>query len=156
VPVPRDPALRPYRFAVYGVYALCCGFLFVQLLRSVIGDLYGRPAVSQARASPTVCLYDVERLYAQLAARAVQAAPGGLEASELSREFDAWSRRWENELESVSQRCQLEKPTEPVRRALAGALEGIEELRRSGQETWEEAQQVKESLAEARRLLKLK
>ena len=160
MPVPRDPALRPYRFAVYGVYALCCGFLFVQLLRSVIGDLYGRPAVSEAQASPTACLEDVERLYAQLSARAVQPAPFGLESSELSREWDAWSRRWEDELGRVGVRCQLETSAEPARRALSDALDAIEELRRrlsrSGEDASEDARQVKESLAQARRLLQLK
>ena len=158
--MPRDPALKPYRFAIYGVYALFCGVLFVQLLRSVIGDLYGRPAVSEAQASPTACLEDVERLYAQLSARAVQPAPGGLESSELSREWDDWSRRWEDELTRVDQRCQLDNSADPARRALADALESIEELRRrlsrSGEDASEDARQVKESLAQARKLLNLK
>ncbi len=158
--MPRDPALRPYRYAVYAAYALCCGFLFVQLLRSVMGDLYGRRPVSEAQASPTACLEDVERLYAELSARAVQPAPFGLESNELSREWDVWSRRWEEELERVGQRCRLQQSSEPARRALADALDGIEEMRRrlsrSGEDAAEDARQVKQSLAEARRQLKLK
>jgi hypothetical protein len=158
--VPRDPALRPYRFAVYGVYALCCGFLFVQLLRSVMSDLYGRPPISEAQASPTACLEDVERLYAQLSARATQPAPGGLESSELSREWDDWSRRWEDDMARVGQRCELGTSADPAKRALSDALDGIEELRRrlsrSGEDASEDARQVKESLAQARKLLQLK
>lgn len=157
--MPRDPALRPYRFAVYAAYALCCGFLFVQLLRSVTGDLYGRRPVSEAEASPTACLDDVERLYAQLSARAVQPAPFGLESNDLSREWDAWSRRWEDELDRVGELCRLQS-SEPARRALAEALDGIEEIRRrlsrSGEEAAQDARQVKEALAEARRQLQLK
>lgn len=158
--MPRDPALRPYRFAIYSVYGLFCALLFTQLLRSVIGDLYGGRAVNETQASDTACLEDVERLYAQLSARAVQPAPFGLESSALSREWDAWSRRWEEELERAGVRCQLDTSTDPARRVLADALESIEELRRrlsrSGEEASEDARQVKESLAEARRLLKLK
>lgn len=158
--MPRDPALKPYRVAVYVAYGLFCTVLFLQLLRSVIGDLYGRRAVGETQASPTACLEDVERLYAQLSARAVQPAPGGLESSDLSREWDSWSRRWEDELERVGQRCQLDTSKEPARRALSEALDGIEEMRRrlsrSGEDASEDARQVKESLAEARRLLQLK
>lgn len=155
--MPRDPALKRYRVAVYAAYVLVCAALFFQLFRSVIGDLYGRRAVSEAQASPMACLDDVERLYAQLSARAVQPAPLGLESKELSREWDAWSRRWEDELERVGRRCRLEQSGASARQALASALEGIEELRRrlsrSGVDAAENARQVKESILEVRRQL---
>jgi hypothetical protein len=158
--VPRDPELRPYRIAVYSAYALFCGFVFLQLTRSVIGDLYGRRSVSEAQASPTACLEDVERLYAELSARAVQPAPGGLESNQLSREWDSWSRRWEDQVDRVSRSCQLDSSRDPARRALSDALDGIEGLRRrlsrSGEDASAEARQVNESLAEARRQLHLK
>ena len=158
--MPRDPALKPYRVAVYLAYGLFCGLMFFVLLRSVIGDLYGRRTVTEKQASPTACLEDVERLYSELSARAVQPAPGGLETNQLSREWDSWSRRWEGELDRVGQRCQLETSREPARRALSDALDGIEELRRrlsrSGEDASEDARQVKQSLAEARRQLQLK
>lgn len=156
----RDPELRPYRLAVYFAYGLACGFVFVQLTRSVIGDLYGRRSVSETQASPTACLEDVERLYEELSARAVQPAPGGLESNQLSSEWDAWSRRWEDQIDRVSQGCQLDSSRDPARRALSDALEGIEGLRRrltrSGEDASADARQVKESLAEARRQLHLK
>jgi hypothetical protein len=158
--VTRDPALRPYRLAVYSLYALFCGFIFLVMIRSVIRDLYGRPPITGPQESPTACLEDVERLYAELSSRAVAPAPFGLESDQLSREWDSWSRRWEDEVERVSQRCNLEAPAEPAGRALSDALEGIEELRRrlsrSGADTAADARQVKQSLAEARRQLHLK
>jgi len=142
------------------VYGLACSFLFLQLLRSVMGDLYGKRPISLTQVSETACLEDVERLYAQLSARALEPAPFGLESNQLSREWDIWSRGWENEVDRVSQRCKLESPDGPARRALSDALGGIEELRRrlsrSGEDAAEDVRLVKESIAEARRQLQLK
>ena len=151
--MPRDPALKPYRIAVYVAYGIFCTVLFGQLLRSVVGDLYGRrPGVTTESA--TACLDDVERLYNELSARAVQPAPQGLESGALAREWDQWSRRWEDEVAGVSERCSLDSPSEPALRALAEALEGIEELRRrlsrSGEEASSDARGVKEAIAQAR------
>ena len=113
-----------------------------------------------AEQTPTACLDDVERLYAQIAARAVQPAPGGLEGGALAREWDAWSRRWDDDLDQVSQRCRLASDSEAASRAIADALDGIEELRRrlsqSGAEASEEARRVKEALARARKELKVR
>src|SRR5258708_21444118 len=99
------------------------------------------------------CLEDMERLYDQLSARAVQPAPRGLESDQLAREWDAWSRRWEDDVASVSARCQLDSPQEPAMKSLAEALDGIEELRRrlsrSGAEAAEAARTVPETPAEA-------
>ena len=91
----RDPTLRPYRVALYVVFGAFCAVLFLQLLRSVASDIYGHPPPAAPQASATACLEDVDRLYAQLAARAVQPAPGGLEGGSLAREWDLWTRRWE-------------------------------------------------------------
>ncbi|HTO97228.1 MAG TPA: hypothetical protein VMK66_09330 [Myxococcales bacterium] len=157
--MPRDPALRPYRVSLYVAFGVVCAVLFAQLLRSVMGDLYGRRPDSAPVQGPTACLEDVERLYAQISARAVQPAPGGLEGGALAREWDAWTRRWEDEMDRVSQRCSSGAGGE-ASQALAEALDGIEELRRrlsrSGEETAEEARRVKEALARARRELKVR
>jgi len=84
--------------------------------------------------------------------------PGGLEGGALAREWDAWARRWEDDLDSVSQRCRLDSSGDAAARALSDALDGIEELRRllsrSGADAAEEARKVKEALAQARRELK--
>jgi len=158
--VPRDRALRPYRIALYCVYGAFCSVLFAQLIRSVVGDLYGHRPPDAAQQSATACLDDVERLYAQISARALQPAPGGLEGGALSREWDAWTRRWEDEVYSVAQRCSLGSRQDPASRALSDALDGIEELRRrlsrSGAETSEEARRVKDALTQARRELKVR
>jgi hypothetical protein len=158
--VPRDPALKPYRIAMYCAYGAFCAFLFFQLVRSVVGDLYGRRPAATAQQNATACLDDVERLYAQISARAVQPAPGGLEGGALAREWDAWSRRWEDELDLVSNRCRPGSGSDAALRALSEALDSIEELRRrlfrSGADAAEEARRVKEALAQARRQLKVR
>jgi hypothetical protein len=158
--VPRDPALKPYRVAMYCIYGAACAFLFVQLVRSVVGDLYGRRSETAAQQSATACLDDVERLYGQISSRAVQPAPGGLEGGALAREWDAWSRRWDDEIDRINQRCRFGSGNEPGLRALAEALDGIEELRRllsrSGADAAEEARRVKDALAQARRELKVR
>src|SRR5437867_300593 len=115
---------------MYCAYGAVCAVLFLQLIRSVVGDLYGHRREATAQQNPTACLDDVERLYAQISARAVQPAPGGLEGGALAREWDAWARRWEDDLDSVSQRCRLDSSGDAAARALSDALDGIEELRR--------------------------
>ncbi len=158
--MPRDPALKPYRIALYCVYGAACAVLFLQLVRSVVGDLYGRRRDAVVQQSPTACLEDVERLYGQLSARAMQPAPGGLEGGALAREWDAWSRRWQDEVDRVSERCGSGSVNEPGSRALADALDGIEELRRrlerSGADASEEARRVKDALTQARNELKVR
>jgi hypothetical protein len=156
----RDPTLRSYRVALYVVYGAFCAVLFVQLLRSVASDIYGHPPPAAPQASATACLEDVDRLYAQLAARAVQPAPGSLEGGALAREWDLWTRRWEAEVARVSSLCELDNAHDPARRLLATAVDSLEELRRdlalSGESTSAQARQVKEALAQARHLLGLK
>jgi len=135
--------------------------LFGQLLRSVVSDLYGgRTASSAQQQSEPACLEDLQRLYDQLSARATQPAPKSLENGQLAIEWDTWSRRWEDEVATVSAACRLEAPSTAASRSMAEALEGIEELRRrisrSGEETSEEARQVKEALDSAKAQLKLR
>ncbi len=159
MPKARDPALRPYRISVYLAYGIACAFLFLQMVRSVTSDLYGKRADSAPQQSPVACLEEVERLYAELSARAVQPAPLGLESNALAREWDSWSRRWEGDLQRVGDECPLDSP-DPAMRQLSQALDGIEELRRrlsrSGEDAAAEARRVKDALAEARRRLKIK
>jgi hypothetical protein len=158
--VPRDPATRTYRIAVYAAYGIVALVLFVQLVRSVASDLYGRSPPAEPRQSPLACLEDVDRLYAQLSARAVQPAPGGLEGGALSREWDAWTRRWEDDVARVRDRCALDDARDPGRRHLARAVSGLEELRRelgrSGEDAANEARAVKDALAAARSELRPK
>ena len=158
--MPRYPPLKPYRIAMYCLYGAFCAALFFQLVRSVVSDLYGRRNDAAARQSPTACLEDIERLYGQISARAVQPAPGGLEGGALVREWDDWSRRWQDEVDRVSARCRLGSENEPGSRALGDALDGIEELRRrlerSGADAAEEARRVKDALSQARNELKVR
>jgi hypothetical protein len=156
----RDPTLRSYRVALYVVYGVFCTVLFVQLLRSVASDLYGHAQPVPPQASAVACLDDVDRLYAQLSARAVQPAPFGLEGGALGREWDQWTRRWEQELTRISSRCELDNARDPARRQLATAVDALEELRRDlsrrGETAADEARRAKDAIAEARALLGLK
>jgi hypothetical protein len=158
--VPRDPELMPYRTGVYAAYGVVCALLFFVLLRSVIGDLYGKPVPPAPVQSPRACLEDIERLYGQLSARAVQPAPRGLDGDALAREWDLWSRQWEDEVAAVTARCRLDEAKGPATQQLAQALEGTEELRRrlsrSGEDAAEDARRVREALTTARELLNLK
>src|SRR3954462_10724858 len=115
---------------MYSLFGVTCSFLFALLLRSVVADLYGRRPAATQRGNPRACLDDVERLYGQISARAVQPAPGGLEGGALAREWDAWVRRWEEDVDLVRTRCHLESGEDNALRALAEALDAIEELRR--------------------------
>ena len=157
--MPRDPALKPYRLFVYVVYGLICCVLFVQLLRSVIGDLYGRRPPNAPQESPAACVEDVQRLYDQLSARAAQPAPRGLENGKLAEEWDQWARRWEDEVVRVSLACRLEVPENAAMQSLGDALDGIEDVRRrlsrTGEDAAENARRVKESLDTAREQLKM-
>ena len=156
----RPPELKPYRLGVYGLYGGFCALLFFLLLRSVIGDLYGKRPAAGPQQSPTACLEDLDRLYGQLSARAVQPAPRGLDEGGLAREWDQWSRRWDDDVATVSARCRLDEPAGAAQRQLAEALDGLEELRRqltrSGDTAAGNARRVRESLAAARQLLKTK
>ncbi len=146
--------------AVYAIYGGFCALVFFLLLRSVIGDLYGKRRASGSQQTPGACLEDIDRLYGQLSARAMQPAPGGLDQGGLAREWDQWSRRWEDDVATVSARCQLDASAGAAQKQLAEALDGIEELRRhlarSGENAAEEARRVRESLSAARELLKVK
>jgi hypothetical protein len=150
----------PYRVATYAVYGLFAGALFFQLVRSIASDLYGRSPPAGPPKTPLACIEEVDRLYGQLSARAVLPAPGGLESGALAREWDAWTRRWEEDVEQVSKRCGLSNPVDATGRALSQAVDGLEALRRelsrSGADAADEARQVKDALAAARAQLQTK
>lgn len=139
---------------MYAVYGLVVTVLFFQLVRSVASDLYGHTPPAGPPKTPLACVDEVDRLYGQLSARAVQPAPGGLEGGALSREWDAWTRRWEEDVAEVSDRCGLSDPKDAAGRALAQAVEGLEDLRRqlsrSGEDAASEAREVKDALTAAR------
>ena len=157
---PRPPELKRYRVGVYLAYGSFCALLFFLLFRSVIGDLYGKRRAAGPQQTPRACLEDIDRLYGQLSARAVQPAPRGLGEGGLAREWDQWSRRWEDDVATVSARCRLDAPASPAQKHLAEALDGIEELRRrlarSGEDAAEDARRVRESITAASELLRPK
>lgn len=157
---PRPPELRPYRIAIYVAYGVIVGFLGVLLIRSVVGDLFGRARPGAPKVTAAACLDEMERLFGALAARAVHPAPGGLDSDALAREWDRWSRRWEDDVARVSARCHLDAPADPATAHLATALDGLENLRRaltsSSDEASREARRIREALGAARRSLGLR
>ena len=78
----------------------------------------------------------------------------------MAREWDDWTRRWEEDLDQVSDRCGLSNPVDATGRALSQAVDGLEALRRelsrSGADAADEARQVKDALAAARSQLQTK
>ena len=156
---PRPPEFKKHRVAVYVAYGMFCAIVFAQLIRSVFGDLYGRPASTDPRpATPQVCLEEVERLSQQLVARAALPVAGAprLEdrPGEAEHEWDRWARRWETEVAAVSTRCRLSSADTPALQDLATALESLEDLRRelarSGEQTAATARKAREALGAAR------
>lgn len=156
---PRPPEFRKHRVAAYVAYGVLCAIVFGQLIRSVFGDLYGRPASADPRpTTPQVCLEEVERLSQQLVARAALPVSGAprLEdhPGEAEREWDRWARRWESEVAAVSTRCKLSSAETPALQDLAAALDSLEDLRRelarSGEQTAATARKAREALAAAR------
>ena len=151
---PRPPEFRNYRVATYCAYALVAGVLFFQLIHGVAGDLYGRGAPEGAALSPAACVDELDGLYAQLAARAVEPGPRGVNQGELAREWDVWSSRWESQLDALAQRCRLSTSSDPAMSDLADAQEALEDLRRdlgrSGDEISSEAGRAQAALGAAR------
>jgi hypothetical protein len=153
----RPPELIAYRLSVYAAYGLVCALLFGLLFRSIFGDLYpgGTPSLPEAApASPASCPEDVDRLYGQLAARAVQPAARGLDHGLLATEWDQWIRRWETQVSSVSARCGLDHAQGGSASELARALDSLEDLRRElsrcGEQSAEEVARIRDALAAAR------
>jgi len=150
----------PYRVAMYVAFGLFTALLFFQLIRSVASDLYGRSPPAGPAKTPLACIEEVDRLYGQLSARAVQPAPGGLESGAVAREWDDWTRRWEDDMEQVSDRCGLGNPVDATGRALSQAVDGLEGLRRdlsrNGSDAADEARRVKDALTAARSQLQTK
>ena len=72
----------------------------------------------------------------------------------MAREWDDWTRRWEEDVEQVSERCGLSNPVDATGRALSQAVDGLEALRRelsrSGADAADEARRVKDALTAAR------
>jgi hypothetical protein len=143
---------------VYAAFIVFCAVFGYALVGSIARDVFGqRMADGAPRASNDMaCVDDVNRLFALLAARAIQPAPRGVDES-AALEWDRWSRRWEDDLAEVSSRCRLDAPSGPARRHLAEALDGLENLRRevdrSGTEAGNELRRVRDALTAARAAL---
>jgi len=161
---PRAPELRPYRifaWTLWGILAAVPAFL---LIRSVVLDLYGRPPpYVRGAVSPSRCLGDLERLFAELNSELWTASARGRTPAEAAAGFNRWALRWEHDLEDVQARCALDgAATDPTRAALAEAAAHLTDLRaayvahmdRFVDQGGPEAKATREALERARALLK--
>lgn len=154
----RSAALRPFRLGVYAVFVLFCAVFGYALVGSVARDVFGQRLANGAPrpSNDMACVEDVNRLFALLAARAIQPPPRDVDES-AALEWDRWSRRWEDDLAEVSSRCGLDSPAGTTRRHLADALDGLANLRRevdrNGIEAGNELRRVRDALAAARATL---
>jgi hypothetical protein len=156
--VARDPALRPYRVTVIAVFLTLVSLFCFQLIKSVAYDLFGRPVPrAPQRAGAMACMDDLQRLF-----RGLQAHMGDIpDSAGATREFQAWSLRWEEELARVNARCHLDDPgDDPVGAELATAYGHLYELRRHAARCSDagsaEASEVREALTRARKLVRKK
>lgn len=108
----RDPALRPYRFAMWIVY-FATTFLGVGIMTySVARHLRGPPRPAPSRELPTraalrLCLQDLEALYREQNQRA-WALGVEFEGKNPLGTWNDWSRKWERQVEDLGERCRLD------------------------------------------------
>lgn len=113
---PRDPRLRPYRFAMWIVYFGVIAVLGTLFLTSVLRDLRGRPRQRAAagaiptRAALRACLTDLEGLYREQNQRA-WALGTDFEGPDPLATWTAWAPKWQERLEDLSDRCRLDVTT---------------------------------------------
>ncbi len=166
---PRDPSLRPYRLAAWVVYFSVIVVLGALVVGSIARNLRSRPrhpAPSVAlptRAALRVCLSDLEDLFREQNQRA-WALGTEFEASDPIAAWSDWSRRWEERVDDLSDRCRLDetKPGEAwleERTEMAVARDGLLALHRAyraqvnrfAQEQGDLMHSAAEAMAHARR-----
>jgi hypothetical protein len=110
---PRDPRLRPYRFAMWIVYFGAIALLGTLFLTSVLRDLRGRPrqpapaGAIPTRAALRTCLADLEGLYREQNQRA-WALGTEFEGHDPLATWTAWAPGWQERLEDLADRCRLD------------------------------------------------
>lgn len=163
--MPAHPAeFRPYRIAAWAVYGLVTGLLALLLIRAVVLDLWGRTLPAhKGSASLSRCLADLERLYAELNHELWNVSGRGRDPAEAAASFNAWTRRWERDLEDVEAACVLGAgDADPARAALASAAAHLFSLRgayvahmeRFAAEGGPEAKEARAALDKARLAIK--
>ncbi len=140
MPPARDPRYRPYRFALWVVYFLAIALSIGTVVVSVVHHLSG-PHRPEARGTlPTrvtmrVCVQELEALQKEQNERAWRLA-GEVGGRDALASFDAWSRKWEQRVADLSDRCRLDaSDPDPQgfggRAELARARDAVLELHRA-------------------------
>lgn len=136
---PRDPRLRPFRAALWGVYLTVIALALGLTIRSIVKNLQGphRPAAVGAlptRAALRVCVTELEALNKEQSERAWRLADEAGEGDAVAH-WQVWSREWEQRVEDLADRCRLDAD-EPDpqgfggRRELARARDAVLALHR--------------------------
>jgi hypothetical protein len=116
---PRDPSLRPYRFAAWIVYFTAIAVAVGLFVTGVVRNLRGRPrrtamtdtaAHLPTRASLRVCMDDLDTLYREQNQRA-WALGTSFEGVDPLRAWTDWAPRWEEQLADLADRCRLDVTT---------------------------------------------
>lgn len=155
----RPREFRPYRVTMYAIFAVFT-FLFIGLVfRSVWTDLYDRkPARGDAMKHPslTVCADELESLFRHLSVRTGMSTELTPEAE---RDWNTFSRNFEDRLTTLRSRCVDAPGNEDARLAIRDAVDRLDSLRqhlsRCGEEGENERKLVVQSidrLRETRRL----
>jgi hypothetical protein len=162
----RDPRLRPYRTAMWGLYfavvLLGIGLIAFSVGRSLRGP--ERPARVDGplptRAALRVCLADLELLAREQGQRA-WALGNELEGKDPLAAWNLWARGWERRVADLADRCRLDESSgadAAARSELAAARDALlalhrvyaAQVNRFAQEQGDLLQAVAEALAHAR------
>ena len=153
----RDPRLKPYRFAMWVVYFAVALLGIGLTIASVAGHLRGPRRPTPAAALPTraalrLCLVDLEALYREQNQRA-WALGTEFEGPDPLATWSAWARKWEAQVEDLSERCRLDAPDRGEgyreRAEMAGARDAMRALHRAYQAQVNRFAQEEGNLAKA-------
>ncbi len=161
--------MRPYRVAAWLAYFSVILVVGVLVVSSIARNLWGRPrhpAPSGAlptRAALRVCLTDLEELFREQNQRA-WALGTEFESSDPIAAWSDWSRRWEERVDDLSDRCRLDETgPDPIwqeeRTEMAAARDAMQALHRAyrtqvnrfAEEQGDLARAAAEAMAHARR-----
>jgi len=163
---PRDPRNRPYRFAMWVLYFAVAlvgiGLVIVSVARHLRGPPRPTPAATlPTRAALRHCLGDLESLYREQNQRA-WALGTEFEGPDPLATWNTWARRWEAQVEDLSERCRLDASDRGEgsreRTEMAAARDAMRALHRAyqaqvnrfAQEEGDLAKAAAEALAHAR------
>ena len=166
---PRDPSLRPYRFAAWIAYFAVIVVLGTLVVGSISRNLWGRPRHAApssglpTRSALRGCMTDLDALFLEQNQRA-WALGTHFEAQDPVASWSEWAGEWEERVDDLSDRCRLDESKQgeawgEERAEMAAARDAMLALHRAyrtrverfAQEQGDLARLVAEAMAHARR-----